>query len=71
MSEQIVFEVSWSGPGWYGSRSERDSIGEIIRFYRVSTDAGRDDPFRAGDDAWRAGLGTPDWFDSEEEANAA
>ena len=61
-------EIVWSGAGWYGPRSERDGMWgeEVIRYYRVNTAAKRDDPFTAGDDAYGQ-VGTPDWYDSEEE----
>ena len=62
------FEIVWAGPGWYGPVSEREGAwgDEITRYYRVTTDAPKDDPFQAGRDAYGS-VGTPDWWDSEEE----
>jgi len=62
------FEIIWRGPGWYGPLSESDGAfgPEIIRFYRVNTDAGKDDPFTASADAYGQ-VGTPDWYGSREE----
>lgn len=61
-------EIIWRGAGWYGPLAERaGAFGpEVIRYYRVNTDAGRDDPFQAGRDAYGQ-VGTPDWYDSEDE----
>lgn len=58
-------EIVWTGAGWYGPLSEHDSEGEIIRYYRVNTDAGRNDYSQASRDAYGQ-VGTPDWYDSEE-----
>ena len=62
------FEILWSGAGWYGPLSERDGAWgeEVIRYYRVITDAGRNDYSQASKDAYGQ-TGTPDWYDSEEE----
>ena len=61
-------EIIWAGAGWYGPLSERDGAWgeEIARYYRVNTDAGRDDYQQASRDAYGQ-VGTPDWYDSEEE----
>lgn len=69
MEPQI--EIVWNGPGWYGPRSERDGAwgAEVIRYYRVVTDAGKDDYQQASHDAY-GNVGTPDWYESKEEFNS-
>ena len=58
--------IVWTGAGWYGPLAGSDSQGEVTRYYRVNTDAGRTDFSQASRDAYGQ-VGTPDWYDSEEE----
>lgn len=63
MTNQDRFYFNFTGPGWYGPLGRHDSQGNYTEYVRVPTDAGKDDPFTASNDAY-GHCGTPDWFDS-------
>ena len=65
-------EFVWRGPGWYGPfdhQQETEMDGKRVRYitYCKCSDAPENEPFQAGDDAYRYGVGTPDWYDKPED----
>ena len=56
------------GSGWYAPRQEGQWENVHVTFYKVTTDADSDDYSTASDDAFRQGIGTPEWFYTRDEA---
>ena len=60
--------LNWMGPGWYAPRQEGQWENVHITFYKVTTDADSDDYSTVSEDAFRQGIGTPEWFSTWDEA---
>ena len=68
MQTYVKTFLQWVGPAWYAPRQEGGPGNVHITFYRVVTNAFSDDYSTASDDAFRQGLGTPEWFNTRDEA---